>query len=58
MRWKVKIQYATYHGTEIVFAEDSEQAIALAWGRLRRRGLLTLPMAYTSARAEPDGGEP
>jgi hypothetical protein len=57
MRWKVTYQYATYHGQEIVDAEDSEQAIARAWARLRRRGYLTLSMAYTSAKAEQIGEE-
>ena len=53
MRWKVTYQYATYSGTEEVEAEDSDEAIAKCWARLRR--FMTLPMAYKSARAEQIG---
>ena len=54
MTWRVVYQYATYTGEEIVHdCEDSDQAIAACWARLRRRGYLTLPMAYKSARAYP-----
>lgn len=50
--YSVRIEYGPYTHRETVSAEDEEQAIAKAWGRLRRRGLLTLPMASASARAE------
>jgi hypothetical protein len=54
-RWLVKYEYATYSGEETVEAEDSDEAISKCWARLRRRGHLGLPMAYTSAKAEPIG---
>lgn len=58
MMWRVVYQYATYTGEEIVYnCDDSDQAIAACWARLRRRGLLTLSMAYTSAKAEPIGDD-
>lgn len=48
--YEVRYQYATYSGTEEVYAEDAEQAIAKAKKRLRRH--MTLPMAYESWKAE------
>ena len=49
-KYTIKYQYGTYLGTEIVFAENSEEAINKMWNNLRRRGYLTLPMAYQSAK--------
>jgi hypothetical protein len=48
----VKYQYGPYSGEEtiLVNSDDSEYIIARFWGIMRRRGLLTLPMAYQSAR--------
>jgi hypothetical protein len=50
MRYTISYQYGTYHGTEIVFAEEGEDPISKMWANFSRRGLLTLPMAYKSAR--------
>lgn len=50
--YTIRLEYATYTFREHVTAEDEEQAIAKAWTRLRRRGGLTLPMAYTAAHVE------
>lgn len=46
-RYTIKYQYGTYSGREIVWADDSEQAIALMWANLRK--YMTLTMAYKSA---------
>lgn len=48
MTYTIEYQYATYSGTEIVQAEDEEQAIAIMWKRLRR--YMTIPMAYQSVK--------
>lgn len=51
--YRVKLWYGPYTHIESVLDRedaDSEQVIAKAWERLRRRGLLTLPMAATSAK--------
>jgi hypothetical protein len=50
MIYTIKYQYGTYSGTERIEAEDGEQAIDEMWGIFRRKGYLTLPMAYKSAR--------
>ena len=63
MRYTIEYQYAVYSGTEWVHIDDDcgeggELAIAKMWKRLQDRGVLTLPMAYTSAkvvRVEEDG---
>lgn len=50
MTYRIKLWYADGHlGEYTVNAEDSDEAIAKAWGQARRRGLLTLPMAYQRA---------
>jgi len=52
-RYEVKIWYGQYTHIESVLGPtdtDEEVIIAKAWERLRRRGLLTLPMAYQAAR--------
>lgn len=51
--YSVRIWYGSYTHVEKLLGrddEDDEAIIARAWARLRRRGLLTLPMAYTAAR--------
>ena len=50
-QYLVRYQYATYSGERIVWAEDSEQAIASVKRMLRP--YMTLPMAYESYKAEP-----
>jgi hypothetical protein len=55
MLYVIEYQYATYSGTERVHVDNecgdgAELAVAKMWQRLRQRGLLTLPMAYTSAK--------
>ena len=47
MKYTIKYQYGTYSGTEIVFAEDEEQALSKMWKRLRP--FMTLGMAYQHA---------
>jgi hypothetical protein len=57
-RYRVKLGYGPYTHVEAVVASedaDSEEVIAMAWARLRRRGLLTLPMAATSAKILEEG---
>ena len=49
-RYEIEYWYGTYHGVETVWADDSEQAVARMWAGFRRRGLMTLPMAYQAAR--------
>ena len=51
--YEVKMWYGPYTHTERLLGrddEDEEIIIARAWERLRRRKLLTLPMAYQSAK--------
>jgi hypothetical protein len=50
MSYKIRLWYGPYVAVETVNAEDDEEAIAKAWSLLRKRGLLTLPMAYRSAK--------
>jgi hypothetical protein len=45
--YKIKYQYATYSGTETIYAEDSEHAIAKMWQKLKE--YMTLGMAYKHA---------
>jgi hypothetical protein len=47
----VRYQYGTYSGEETIISnsDDSEYILARFWSMMRRRGLLTLPMAYQSA---------
>lgn len=45
-RYEVRYQAATYEGTVTVWADDEEQAIAIARGRVRKQ--MTLPMYYES----------
>jgi len=47
----VKYQYGPYSGEEsfLTDTDETDYIIARLWGILRRRGLLTLPMAYQSA---------
>jgi hypothetical protein len=52
MIFYLRLEYADMMHKAVVRADDQEQAIAIAWARLRRLGWLTLPMAYTSARVE------
>jgi len=47
----VKYQYGTYSGTVTVSVDendDNETITAMARGQLKRKGLLTLSMAYES----------
>lgn len=60
--YDVKLHYGPYNHVERVLgAEDPEQAIAIAWRRVERKGLLTLGMAATGATAteisESDEGD-
>lgn len=43
-RYSVRYQAATYTGTEVVWADDEEQAIAIVRARVRKR--MSLPMYY------------
>lgn len=45
--YTIEYQYATHTGTEVVYADDDEQAIAKLWERLRP--YMTLSMAYRHA---------
>ena len=47
-RYEIKYWYGTYSGVVTVWADDSEQAIAKMWRRLRPH--MTLAMAYRSAK--------
>ena len=47
MTYTISYQYATYVGTEVIQAENSEEAIAKLWKYLRK--YMTLPMAYQRA---------
>jgi hypothetical protein len=49
VKFTIRYHYGTYCGERTVFAEDEEQAVAKMWAQMRRRGELTLPMAYQSA---------
>ena len=49
MKYTIRYQYGTYSGERVIFAEDGESAIAKMWGDMKRRNLLTLPMAHQSA---------
>jgi hypothetical protein len=52
MSAKVKLHYADTTTTVIVACDendDDETIIARAWAQARRRGWLTLPMAYQRA---------
>lgn len=45
--YTIEYRYATYTGTEVIFADDDEQAIAKLWERLRP--YMTLSNAYRHA---------
>lgn len=47
-KYTIKYWYGTYSGTEIVWADGEDEAIAKMWSRLHRH--MTLPMAYQSAK--------
>lgn len=47
-KYTIAYQYGTYSGTETIWADDEEQALALLWERLRPH--MGLSMAYQSAR--------
>lgn len=47
-KYTIEYQYATYSGTEIVYANDGDEAISKMWRNLRQ--YMTLPMAYKSAK--------
>ena len=49
-KFVILYQYGTYSGEKTVFADDEDQAINRMWADFRRRGLLTLSMAYQSAK--------
>ena len=49
-RYTIEYQYGTYSGTEVVWADSEAEAIEAMWADFRRRGYLTLSMAYKSAR--------
>jgi hypothetical protein len=51
-RFTVRYQYGTYSGTRVVWAEDSERAIAAVKRELRPH--MTLPMAHESYTVEGD----
>jgi len=53
--FEIEYQYGTYSGTETVTYSDEEcegdiNPVAKMWARFSRQGLLTLPMAYKSAK--------
>jgi hypothetical protein len=49
-KYKVRYQYGTYSGERIVWAEDSEQAVAKVKRELRPH--MTLPMAHEAYHVE------
>jgi biotin carboxylase len=49
-KYTIGYQYADYSGSVVVWAEDSEQAVARAKRKLAPH--MSLPMAYESYRVE------
>jgi hypothetical protein len=55
MKYVVEVQHGPYKSTEVVFAEDEEEAIGKA--RQRTRKYRTLPMAYEHFRVVSESEE-
>lgn len=51
-KYVIHYAYGSYSGTHNVYLDDEDDSapIDVMWAQMRREGLLTLPMATTSAR--------
>ncbi len=47
-KYTIKYQYGSYSGTETIWADDGDEAIAKLWRLLKPH--MSLPMAYQSAK--------